>query len=80
MMILLRDPSGNIQYESFHIFKIFVANPRKPPDVVKILFQNRTKLVAYLKGFHKEREEDEQFREEKALVISALEGLVEPEE
>lgn len=46
MMNLLRDPSGNIQYEAFHVFKVFVANPRKPPAIVKILYQNKAKLVA----------------------------------
>lgn len=28
LMSLLRDPSASIQYEAFHVFKIFVANPR----------------------------------------------------
>jgi calcium binding protein 39 len=79
MMILLRDPSGNIQFEAFHVFKVFVANPRKPAEIVKILFQNKVKLVAYLTGFHKEREEDKQFRDEKALVVRTLEGLAMPE-
>ena len=33
MMILLRNKSGNIQFEAFHVFKVFVANPRKPAEV-----------------------------------------------
>jgi calcium binding protein 39 len=78
IMLLLRDSSGNIQFEAFHVFKIFVANPNKPPEVVKILVQNKVKLVAYLDQFHKEKEEgDEQFRDEKALLISTLHGLEE---
>jgi len=29
----LIDKSKNIQFEAFHVFKVFVANPRKPPEV-----------------------------------------------
>ena len=61
---------------AFHVFKVFVANPRKPPEIVKILFQNKVKLIAYLENFHKEREaEDGQFKDEKSLLISTLEKL-----
>ena len=76
IMILLRDASAHITLEAFNIFKIFVANPNKTPEVTRILADNKVKLVKYLSGLHKEREEfDEQFRDEKALVISTLEQL-----
>ena len=76
ILCLLRDPSPHITLDSFQVFKIFVANPNKPPEVVKILFDNKVKLVKYLEGLHKEREgSDEQYRDEKQLVISTLEGL-----
>jgi len=79
IMLLLRDPSGNIQFEAFHVFKIFVANPNKPPEIVRILAQNKVKLVAYLDQFHKDKEEgDDQFRDEKALLITTLNALEEP--
>jgi calcium binding protein 39 len=73
---LLRDPSPHITLDAFQVFKIFVANPAKPPEVAKILFDNKVKLVKYLEGLHKERERsDEQFRDEKGLVIGTLEEL-----
>ena len=76
IMMLLSDPSGNIQFEAFHIFKIFVANPGKPEDVVRILTKNKVKLVKYLEKFHSDRErEDDQFRDEKRLILSTLNGL-----
>ena len=76
ILCLLRDPSPHISMDSFQVFKIFVANPNKPPEVVKILHDNKTKLVAYLDGLHKEREKsDEQFRDEKGLIVSTLEAL-----
>ena len=54
----------------------FFASIEQPPEVVKILFDNKIKLVKYLDGLHKERENsDEQYRDEKQLVISTLEGL-----
>lgn len=78
ILCLLRDPSPHITLDAFQVFKIFVANPAKPPEVVKILFDNKVKLVKYLEGLHKEREKsDEQYRDEKALVIATLEGLEE---
>uniref|UniRef100_K3WY23 Mo25-like protein n=1 Tax=Globisporangium ultimum (strain ATCC 200006 / CBS 805.95 / DAOM BR144) TaxID=431595 RepID=K3WY23_GLOUD len=74
MMNLLRDTSANIQFEAFHVFKVFVANPKKPDAISQILLNNRDKLVAYLKNFQNSKE-DPQFIEEKALLIRTLEGL-----
>ncbi|KAJ2971455.1 hypothetical protein NUW54_g12503 [Trametes sanguinea] len=37
MMNMLRDKSKNIQFEAFHVFKVFVANPKKPPQIEGIL-------------------------------------------
>lgn len=74
MMNLLRDTSANIQFEAFHVFKVFVANPRKPDAISQILLNNREKLIAYLKNFQNSKE-DPQFIEEKALLIRTLETL-----
>ncbi|KAG2779702.1 hypothetical protein JG687_00015178 [Phytophthora cactorum] len=74
MMNLLRDTSANIQFEAFHVFKVFVANPKKPEAISLILVNNREKLIAYLKNFQNSKE-DPQFIEEKALLIRTLEGL-----
>ena len=71
MMVLLRDKSEAIQFEAFHVFKVFVANPQKPRSVESILCRNRDKLIAYLRKFHTNNE-DPQFVEEKALLISTL--------
>ncbi len=35
-MNALRDRSRSIQFEAFHIFKIFAANPNKHPEVVHV--------------------------------------------
>ena len=46
-------------------------NTIQPPEVVKILFDSKVKLVKYLEG----ENSDEQYRDDKQLVISTLEGL-----
>ncbi|GBF91646.1 hypothetical protein Rsub_03950 [Raphidocelis subcapitata] len=35
MMNLLKDSSRSIQFEAFHVFKVFVANPSKPQPIFK---------------------------------------------
>eukprot|EP00824_Muranothrix_gubernata_P005860 TRINITY_DN1762_c0_g1_i1.p1 TRINITY_DN1762_c0_g1~~TRINITY_DN1762_c0_g1_i1.p1 ORF type:complete len:328 (-),score=80.68 TRINITY_DN1762_c0_g1_i1:252-1235(-) len=71
MMNLLRDKSKNIQYEAFHVFKIFVANPNKAKPIKDILVKNKEKLITFLNGFQTEKDE-EQFSEEKALLLSEI--------
>lgn len=56
MMNLLRDKSKNIQFEAFHVFKVFVANPKKPPQIEGILRRNKDKLLVFLKNFHNDKE------------------------
>ena len=56
MMNFLRDKSRNIQYEAFHVFKVFVANPNKPSQIAAILRRNKDKLLAFLKDFHNDKD------------------------
>jgi calcium binding protein 39 len=79
MMNLLRDDARSIQFEAFHVFKVFVANPNKSAQILSILQKNREKLVAYLAAFQNDRE-DEQFAEEKAMLTRLLERMAEPGE
>ncbi|KAJ7244465.1 Mo25-like protein [Mycena rebaudengoi] len=74
MMNLLLDKSKNIQLEAFHVFKVFVANPKKPPLIETILRGNKDKLLAFLKNFHNDKE-DEQFSDEKQFLIVQIQGL-----
>jgi hypothetical protein len=37
--------------------QVFVANPHKPPAIVDILVNNRSKLLKYLEDFHTDRGE-----------------------
>ncbi|KAK7692046.1 hypothetical protein QCA50_005451 [Cerrena zonata] len=74
MMNLLRDKSRNIQFEAFHVFKVFVANPKKPPQIETILRRNKDKLLGFLKNFHNDKE-DEQFTDEKQFLIVQIQNL-----
>ncbi|XP_020904274.1 calcium-binding protein 39 [Exaiptasia diaphana] len=78
MMNLLRDKSRNIQFEAFHVFKVFVANPNKTPAILEILLKNKEKLVEFLTNFHTDRTEDEQFNDEKTYLIKQIKELQAP--
>jgi calcium binding protein 39 len=47
---------------------VFVANPKKPPEISTILFKNKVKLIPFLEAFQTEKG-DEQFNDEKKLLI-----------
>ncbi|XP_069061468.1 calcium-binding protein 39-like [Pleurodeles waltl] len=78
MMNLLRDKSPNIQFEAFHVFKVFVANPSKTQPIVDILLKNQAKLIDFLSTFQKERTDDEQFSDEKNYLIKQIRDLKKP--
>lgn len=50
-MMLLCDKCRSIQLEAFHVFKLFVANPRKTDPVLEILVRNKDELIAFLRNF-----------------------------
>ncbi|KAG2407053.1 putative MO25-like protein [Vigna angularis] len=74
LMNLLRESSKSIQIEAFHVFKLFVANQKKPADIISILVANRSKLLRLL-GDLKIAKEDEQFEADKAQVIREIAAL-----
>ena len=76
VMNLLRDRSASIQYEAFHVFKIFVANPRKGPQILELLQRNKERLLTFLSDFLTQRAaQDEHFRDEKSFVIEEIRVL-----
>ncbi|CAF1185789.1 unnamed protein product [Rotaria sordida] len=74
-MNFLKEKSKNIQFEAFHVFKIFVANPTKPKAITDILLRNQEKLIDFLTTFHADRTDDEQFNDEKAYLIKQITEL-----
>ncbi|KAL6532300.1 hypothetical protein OROGR_014270 [Orobanche gracilis] len=70
------DSSKNIQISAFHIFKVFVANPNKPQDIKVILAKNHEKLLQLLHCLSPGKgAEDDQFEEEKELIIKEIERV-----
>ncbi|KAK1278719.1 putative MO25-like protein [Acorus gramineus] len=73
MITLLKDPSKNIQTSAFHIFKVFVANPNKSSEIISVLVENHEILLNLLLNLPPSKGgEDEQFEEEKDLVIKEI--------
>lgn len=57
------------------IAQVFVANPNKSEEVVRILTQNRERLLRFLPTFLDDRTDDDQFNDEKAFIIRQVELL-----
>lgn len=75
IMNLLSDKSRNLQFEAFHVFKVFVANPKKSKPVSDILIKNRDKLLLFLKNFSVDRRDDAVFNEEREFLIEQIEEM-----
>ena len=71
MMTMLRDRSRNIQFEAFHVFKVFVANPNKTKSVQDILLKNKDKLVEFLSKFHNDRTGESASRHTSVYFVSS---------
>ncbi|KAL9397502.1 hypothetical protein Peur_011755 [Populus x canadensis] len=74
LMNLFRDPNKTMQLETFHVFKLFVANQNKPPEIISVLVTNRSKLLRFLGDFSIDKG-DEQFEADKAQVIKEIATL-----
>jgi calcium binding protein 39 len=61
-------------YRAFHVFKVFVANPKKPVEISAILYKNKAKLIPFLEAFQSDKG-DEQFNDEKKLLIEYVHPL-----
>lgn len=62
-----------IQFESFHVFKFFVANPRKPAPIIEALKRHRAMLLETLQGMAKQ--EGVEYGRELPLLLDKLRNL-----
>lgn len=74
-MNLLRDSSRTLQFEAFHLFKLFAANPNKTPRVHKILCKNQLRLIELIDNLKPTSGNDDLFSKDKKSVISKLQAL-----
>lgn len=77
MMNFLWDESRNIQFNAFHVFKVFMANPNKTQPILDILLVNQNKLIEFLSKFQNDRMEDERFND-KAFLVEQIRDLKRP--
>merc|ERR1711879_647512 len=56
VLVVLGDKkeANTVTFEAFHVFKLFLGNPRKVPDVYRVLHRNKTRLETMLETFQKE--------------------------
>lgn len=73
-MDLFRDSNKSIKREAFHVFKLFVANQSKPPEIVRVLVTNRSKLLRFLGDFNIDKD-DQEFEADKSQVIKEISCL-----
>eukprot|EP00948_MAST-09A_sp_MAST-9A-sp1_P002289 g2289.t1 len=75
-MYMLAIDNPRLQYEAFHILKIFIANPSKTKQIEEALADNTHKLIPFLQKFDAPTLSDnEVFTEEKKLIIGKLQDL-----
>jgi calcium binding protein 39 len=77
-MNLLRHNSKAMQIAEFHIFKIFVAMPRKPYRVQQILYRNKEKLLCLLDTFQSAAEQNTGFASDLQATLHNLTQLEAP--
>ncbi|KAL0486014.1 calcium binding protein [Acrasis kona] len=75
IMNALIDRYKNIQFEAFHVFKLFIANPNKDDQIKNVIRANRNKLLQFLRTFQEDRLDDQQFVEEKELLMTKISEL-----
>jgi calcium binding protein 39 len=75
VLILLGNESRIIGYEAFNLFKIFAVNPQKPPNIVKLLNLNHSRIVKILNHIEQDRSDDVEFRQDKNAVVMKLDAL-----
>ncbi|XVE78343.1 hypothetical protein DITRI_Ditri13aG0137200 [Diplodiscus trichospermus] len=74
MINLLRDSNKTIKLDTFHVFKLFVANQNKPKEIISVLVTNKSNLLPFFGEFNIDKE-DEQFEADKSQIIQEIATL-----
>lgn len=77
VMLLLSDKSKNLQLEGFHIFKFFVAKPRKSPKIQDILIKNKDNFLAFFDNFDVRPNRDATLLDEREYILAEIRKLPE---
>lgn len=74
VILLMSASSTNLQFEAFHVFKVFTANPEMEPRVRTVLIKNKARLIDLLGSMDAKRH-GENFEEERAYLIKLLKKM-----
>merc|ERR1719384_3038195 len=73
MDLMKKYSQNSISFESWHIFKLFVANKHKQKGIHFVLWQNKDYLIGFLSSFHPEKlVSDQNFVTERKMIIKNL--------
>ena len=75
IMLLLLDKLKNLQIEGFHIFKFFVAKPKKLQKILDILTKNKENFLELFKNFDVNYANDSNLVEERDYILSEIQKL-----
>lgn len=75
IMLLLSDKLKNLQIEGFHIFKFFVAKPKKCQRILDILIKNKDNFIEFLEKFDVTGFNDVNLVEEKEYILGEIRKL-----
>merc|ERR1711939_1059125 len=79
IMNCLRSSSKSIELESFHVLKLFVANPHRPRRVRQILHRNSARLVRHVRRMAFARSSDKELQVDVDVVVQETLAIAAPE-
>lgn len=75
IMLLLSDKLKNLQIEGFHIFKFFVAKPKKSQKILDILIKNKENFLEVFKTFDVNYANDPNLIDERDYILCEIQKL-----
>lgn len=75
IMLLLSDKLKNLQLEGFHIFKFFVAKPKKSQRILDILIKNKENFISFFKNFDIAHFNDSNLIDERDYILGEIQKL-----
>lgn len=73
VMYLFNTQSKKVQYQSYSLFKLFVINPRRSPQITSALKKNKNRLISFIQVI--QMEDDPELEDERNRVVSTIAGL-----
>lgn len=75
IMLLLSDKLSILQLEGFHIFKFFVAKPKKSQKILDILIKNKGNFMAFFQKFDIADFNDSNLIDERDYILGEIQKL-----